>query len=116
MQFGAVVLLLTTAFTLNIPLGAWRRSQRKFSPAWFVGIHASIPALFLARIELDVPHWVIPLEVALVLAGQVIGARFGAWRTPARTEEPGVTRLHSSGSVAVTPSPGRLPELRESAD
>jgi hypothetical protein len=87
MDLGAVVLLLAGAFALNLPLGAWRRSQRKFSPAWFLGIHASIPALFLARIEFDVSRWVIPLEVALVLAGQVIGARLGAWRTPEGTAE-----------------------------
>jgi len=74
-HLGAIGLLLTLAFGLNLPLGAWRKSQRKFSPAWFLGIHASIPVLFAARFELDIAYWVIPLEIALVIAGQMAGSR-----------------------------------------
>ena len=75
MQWTTIALLLSLAFLVNLPLGAWRESRRKFSPAWFVGIHASIPLLLAVRMELDVTHWVIPLEIALVLAGQIVGSR-----------------------------------------
>lgn len=74
-HWGAIGVLLILAFGLNLPLGAWRKTQRKFSPAWFLGIHASIPVLFLARFEFDITYWVIPLEIALVVAGQVAGSR-----------------------------------------
>lgn len=67
--------LLAVAFAVNLPLGAWRNKQRKLSPAWFIGIHASIPLLFLARSVLDVGYAFVPPEIAMVLAGQVLGAR-----------------------------------------
>jgi O-antigen ligase len=74
-HWGTIGLLLILAFALNLPLGAWRKSQRKFSPAWFLGIHASIPLLFAARIEFDLSYWVIPPEIVLALAGQLAGSR-----------------------------------------
>jgi len=74
-HWGAIGVLLILAFGLNLPLGAWRKTLRKFSPAWFLGIHASIPVLFLARFELEITYWIIPLEIALVVAGQVAGSR-----------------------------------------
>jgi hypothetical protein len=88
MHWWAMTLLLALAFLLNVPLGAWRGRQKKFSPAWFVGIHASIPVLFIVRAQLDVTHWAIPLEAVLLLAGQTVGNRWGgtlfpAWRRTA---------------------------------
>ena len=80
MHWESVALLLAMALAVNVPLGAWRRSQRKFSPSWFAGIHASIPLLFAARLQLDVPAWVIPVEIAFVVAGQVLGSRLPVWR------------------------------------
>ena len=71
-------LVLAFAFGANLPLGWWRRGQRRFSPAWFIGIHASIPFLIAMRIALGVPFWAVPLEVVLVLAGQVAGSRLGS--------------------------------------
>lgn len=30
-------------FLVNVPFGYWRAGVRKFSPAWFVAIHAAVP-------------------------------------------------------------------------
>jgi len=68
-------LLLAVALGANVLLGMWRRGIRRFSLVWFVAIHASIPLLVAMRLALARPNWVIPLEIALVVAGQLIGAR-----------------------------------------
>ena len=62
-----------TALLLNVPLGMWRSRTVKFSPAWFVAVHASIPVIVTVRILLGV-RWVwIPLMIGLAVAGQLIG-------------------------------------------
>ena len=80
MDFAFTGLLLAVALGSNVLLGMWRRGMRRFSPAWFVAIHASIPLLVAMRLALARPHWVIPLEIAMVVAGQLVGARLpGLW-------------------------------------
>ena len=75
-----VGLLFAVALGANVLLGMWRRGLRRFSAAWFVAIHGSIPLLVAMRLTLGPPIWVIPVEVALVVAGQLIGARLpGLW-------------------------------------
>ena len=75
MQGVFIVLLLAVALGANVPLGMWRRGLRRFSPAWFVAIHASIPLLIALRLALVQTNWVIPAEIALAVAGQLVGAR-----------------------------------------
>ncbi len=75
MEWTSIGALLALAFAANLPLGWWRARQRRFSLWWFVGIHASIPFLIATRFALGVPFWVVPLEFALVVAGQVAGSR-----------------------------------------
>ena len=73
-------LLFAAALGSNVPLGIWRRRLRRFSPAWFVAIHASIPLLVAIRLALVGPNWVIPPEIALAVVGQLIGGRLpGFW-------------------------------------
>jgi len=67
--------LFAAALGANVALGVWRRGLRRFSPAWFVAIHASIPLLVAMRLALVGPNWVIPPEIALAVVGQLIGAR-----------------------------------------
>jgi hypothetical protein len=71
-------LLLVVALGSNVALGMWRRRLRPFSPTWFVAIHASIPLLVAMRLALARPNWVIPLEITMVVAGQLVGARLPA--------------------------------------
>lgn len=72
-------LSLVLAFTLavNMPFGYWRESVRKFSPAWFVAVHAAVPLIVAVRWALGVEFaWLnVPLLVAAYFAGQTIGAR-----------------------------------------
>ena len=75
MEWAFIALLLAVALTVNVPLGMWRRGLRRFSPAWFIAIHASIPLLVGMRLALVPTNWVIPAEIALAVAGQLAGTR-----------------------------------------
>ena len=70
-------LVLIFTFAVNIPFGYWRESVRKFSPAWFVAVHAAVPLVIAVRLLLGVEFaWLnVPLLVAAYFAGQTIGAR-----------------------------------------
>jgi hypothetical protein len=78
MYSTSVAVLLVLAFGANLPLGWWRRSRRRFSPAWFFAIHASIPVLIATRFIFGISYWIIPAEIAAAVAGQVAGSRLGA--------------------------------------
>lgn len=75
MDWTLIGLLLALAFGANLPLGWWRRYLRRLSPAWFLAIHASIPLLIATRFAFGISYWVIPFEIAAVVAGQVAGSR-----------------------------------------
>src|SRR3990172_8115816 len=75
-------LLFAAALGTNVPLGMWRRRLRRFSPAWFVAIHASIPVLVAVRLAFVPAYWVIPPEIALAVVGQLVGARLFPLWTP----------------------------------
>jgi hypothetical protein len=75
-------LLFVTALGTNALLGIWRSGLRRFSPAWFVAIHASIPLLIAIRLVLIRPLWVIPPEIGLAVVGQFVGARLPSLRRP----------------------------------
>jgi hypothetical protein len=82
MAIAAIGSLFLVALAMNVPLGAWRRRQQRFSPAWFLAIHASIPFLVAFRFVFSLPVWVIPPEVMLAVAGQIVGARLPLVRSP----------------------------------
>jgi len=80
MEAVFIGLLFVAALATNVPLGMWRRRLRRFSPAWFVAIHASIPALVAIRLAFVSANWVIPPEIGLAVAGQFVGGRlFPLW-------------------------------------
>ena len=80
METAFIALLFSVALAANVPLGMWRCRLRRFSPAWFVAIHASIPALLAVRLAFVSAYWVIPPEIALAVVGQLVGARlFPLW-------------------------------------
>lgn len=62
---------------LNLPFGFWRAGLRRFSPAWFVAIHApvalAIGLRWIAGIPFGLPT--LPLYVATFVAGQFLGGR-----------------------------------------
>jgi hypothetical protein len=73
----AYALALVVTFLINVPFGRWRASVRKFSPAWFVAVHAAVPVVVALRFVLGLPfRWAaFPLFVAAYFGGQTVGAR-----------------------------------------
>jgi hypothetical protein len=80
----SVALVAAFSFLLNLPMGWWRAGVRKFSPAWFVAVHAAVPLIVALRLVLDLPfRWAtLPLFVACYFAGQALGARLRQPRRP----------------------------------
>jgi hypothetical protein len=76
MLAGYVVAIAATFF-VNLPFGWWRAALRKFSPAWFVAIHAPVPVVIALRWALGLPfRWTgLPLFVAAYFGGQFVGSR-----------------------------------------
>ncbi len=72
---ASIGLLLLLAFAVNLPLGWWRCRRQKFSPSWFLAIHASIPFLVATRFALGLSLWIIPIEIVFAIVGQLTGAR-----------------------------------------
>jgi hypothetical protein len=63
------------SFTANIPLGYWRKRVKKFSLQWFAAVHAAVPLIIAARLFFGVSNWLIPLFIALSVAGQLAGGK-----------------------------------------
>ncbi len=70
-------ILLLAIVLVNLPFGYWREGVRKFSPAWFVAVHAAVPLIVLMRLALDIDWRLVnlPFMVAAYFGGQTIGAR-----------------------------------------
>lgn len=67
---------IAVAFLANLPMGYWRSITRKYSPAWFLAIHLTIPFIILVRIKLGLGYSFIPFSFAAAIAGQLSG---GIW-------------------------------------
>lgn len=70
-------LLALAVLVINIPFGYWREGVRKFSPAWFVAVHAAVPLIVLMRYLAEI-EWrlaALPLTVFAYFFGQYLGAR-----------------------------------------
>ncbi|KAL0403467.1 UNVERIFIED_CONTAM: hypothetical protein Sradi_1987500 [Sesamum radiatum] len=59
----------------NIPLGIWREHTEKFSPSWFVAVHAAVPFIGMLRKSVLMPKMAMALTIAASILGQVIGSR-----------------------------------------
>ena len=70
-----IFIVAIVTFAINLLLGRWRVRYRKFSPMWWVLIHASIPSVIPQRIGLGVPLWTVPVFITLGVVGQALGAR-----------------------------------------
>ena len=69
-------ILLLGTLLLNLPFGYWREGVKKFSPAWFVAVHAAVPMIVLLRFGLGIEWQLInlPFMIAAYFGGQTIGA------------------------------------------
>mmetsp|Transcript_12643 Transcript_12643/g.46214 ORF Transcript_12643/g.46214 Transcript_12643/m.46214 type:complete len:368 (+) Transcript_12643:144-1247(+) len=61
--------------TANLPCGAVREHFEKFSPMWFVAVHASIPFVMLLRKAVVLPPYAISVTILSAIIGQIIGSR-----------------------------------------
>ncbi|KAL4332030.1 hypothetical protein GQ457_07G018410 [Hibiscus cannabinus] len=59
----------------NVPLGIWREHTEKFSPSWFVAIHAAVPFIAILRKSVLMPKTAMAFTIAASVLGQVIGSR-----------------------------------------
>jgi len=71
----ALISLLLFAFFSNIPLGYLRMGSPRYSVRWFIYIHLSVPFIVGLRIASDISWHIIPVSIALAVAGQMIGSR-----------------------------------------
>jgi hypothetical protein len=71
--------IIVATFVLNLPFGYWRAGVKKFSPPWFVAVHAVVPLVIGMRYAAGLPfRWdLFPLFVAAYFGGQYAGSR---WR------------------------------------
>lgn len=70
-----LALIGIAALSVNVPLGYLREGARKYSVAWFVYIHLSIPLIAFLRISHHLSAWFIPLFILCAIAGQVVGGK-----------------------------------------
>ena len=78
----AYLVALVVTFVINVPLGFWRAGVRKFSPQWFLAVHAAVPMVIALRFALGLPfHWkLLPFFVTAYFGGQFAGSRLRLWR------------------------------------
>lgn len=66
--------LACTTIAANVPCGMWREHTKKFSPEWFLAVHATIPIVAMLRKAILMPKWALALTIAGAVAGQHAGA------------------------------------------
>ena len=73
---AAYLTALAVTFGINLPCGYWRAGVRKFSPQWFVAVHAAVPMVIALRFALGLPfRWtMLPFFVAAYFGGQFAGS------------------------------------------
>jgi hypothetical protein len=73
----AYLIAIGVTFVINMPFGYWRAGVRKFSPQWFVAVHAAVPMVIALRYGLGLPfRWsMFPFFVAAYFGGQFVGSR-----------------------------------------
>lgn len=76
-KIALVMGLFSSAFILNVPMGALRTRTRKLSLGWFICVHATIPAIYFGRMFSDLDWRYIPIFITAAIIGQVFGGKMG---------------------------------------
>ena len=74
-QFSIFLFISWITFLLNIPLGLWRKSLKKLSPAWFLAVHLSIPLIVVFRVHAGLSLIYVPAVIAIAMIGQRVGGK-----------------------------------------
>lgn len=79
---NSLLLLAGATLLLNLPFGYWRAGSRRFSLAWFLAVHAPVPAIIGLRLALGVGFQLatLPVTVGAYAVGQFVGGRWRARR------------------------------------
>jgi len=67
--------LIGLTIMLNIPLGMWRATVRKFSLAWLIAVHAAVPVIVGLRLWFEISNWLIPVLIGAAVFSQWVGAK-----------------------------------------
>ncbi|XP_042490773.1 uncharacterized protein LOC122070650 [Macadamia integrifolia] len=95
----------------NVPLGIWREHTRKFSPSWFVAVHAAVPFIAMLRKSILMPKTAMAFTVAASVLGQVIGSRAERIRLKKIAERKELEAGAETKGAICEPSPGEVGEL-----
>lgn len=73
-----LILVALTTMVINIPMGYWRESVKKFSVFWFLAVHAAVPLVVLMRhkSEIGFAWYTYPPMIICYFGGQYIGSRY----------------------------------------
>ncbi len=72
---GLILAIAAAAVACNVLLGYLREGVRKFSPAWFLYVHLSVPLIIYLRVHNELSYMLIPLFITCAVGGQLIGGR-----------------------------------------
>ena len=93
---------------LNVPFGGMREHVDKFSPEWFLAVHATIPFVAALRKAVMMPRWAVVLTIASAVAGQIAGSRVerrrvrGAAQAAPASSSKGAEQPQSSVSLGLS--------------
>ncbi|XP_043694703.1 uncharacterized protein LOC122645463 [Telopea speciosissima] len=93
----------------NVPLGIWREHTRKFSPSWFVAVHAAVPFIAMLRKSVLMPKTAMAFTIAASILGQVIGSRAERIRLKSIAQRAELLSQRETTKVVVgKPTPGQV--------
>ena len=73
-----VALVALLVFLINLPFGALRGREKKYSFRWFLYIHLPIPFVVLLRIYSDIGFalYTYPILIVAFFSGQMLGRKY----------------------------------------
>lgn len=73
-----ILIVAILVFLVNLPFGALRGRERKYSFKWFLYIHLPIPLVVFLRIYSDIGFalYTYPILIAAFFGGQLIGRKY----------------------------------------
>eukprot|EP00850_Spirogloea_muscicola_P019040 SM000182S03930 [mRNA] locus=s182:153109:154713:+ [translate_table: standard] len=87
-------------FAINVPLGMIREHTTKFSPQWFLAVHAAVPLVVMLRKAVLLPKRAMAFTIASAILGQAIGARLERLRLHTSVEADGTMSGARTGQAA----------------
>ncbi|XP_010278810.1 PREDICTED: uncharacterized protein LOC104612882 [Nelumbo nucifera] len=96
-----MLVIAVLGMAANVPLGIWREHTRKFSPSWFVAVHAAVPFIAMLRKSVLMPKTAMAITIAASVLGQVIGSRAERIRLKVKAEREGSEKQMESNTGAV---------------